>query len=254
MKVSVITVALNNAGTIGDTLDSVAAQTHSDYEHIVVDGNSSDGTQDIVTSFRGHRPQLVSEPDRGIYDAMNKGISLATGDVVGFLNADDFFTHSGVLQQIAHTMQEPEVEGCYADLVYVMQNDTSRVVRYWKSRNYHDGLFERGWMPAHPTFYVRRQLYLDHGGYDLAYPFHSDEDMAARLMAVHRIHTRYVPEVWVTMRLGGATNRSIGNVIRGNRESYRALRKLGLKVTPGYFVTKFSMRLRQFFQKPPKPT
>ena len=211
------------------------------------------GTIDIVNRYRHSIATVVSEPDHGIYDAMNKGISLATGDVIGFLNADDFFYSNDVLQQISSVMQDQAFDGCYADLVYVSKDQTDNVVRYWKSCPYRDGLFERGWMPAHPTFYVRREVYLDHGGYNLDYKFHSDEELAARFMAVKKIKTCYVSEPWVRMRLGGATNRSLANIVKGSQESIRALGALGLNISPFYFITKFSMRIKQYFKRGPDP-
>jgi len=250
LRVSVITVARNAADTIGDTLRSVAAQRWPDIEHIVIDGASTDGTREIVERHRGRIAAFVSEPDGGLYDAMNKGIALATGDVIGTLNADDVYAHEHVVEHIARAFQDPDVEACYGDLVYVDRADLNRVVRYWRSCPYRDGLFERGWLPAHPTFYVRRAVYARCGVFDTAYRIQADFELTMRLLAVHRVRARYLPEILVRMRMGGTTNRRLGNVVKGNLESYRAARAHGLKVTPLFFLRKILSRLPQFVRRP----
>ena len=250
MKISVITAVVNAQGTLPDTIESVSGQTHEDREHIVIDGGSRDGTLDILRDNVDLLTQWVSEPDRGIYDAMNKGIRMAEGDIVGLLNADDVYADNRVLERVAEVFQNPDIEACYGDLVYVQASDLSRVIRYWRSGEYRPGLFERGWMPAHPTFFVRRDTYHRLGLYNLRLQFQSDFELTARFMALHQIKTCYIPEVLVRMRLGGATNRSVANIVKGNVESYLAIRRLGLGVTPFYFVTKFAMRLPQFFRRP----
>jgi glycosyltransferase involved in cell wall biosynthesis len=250
MKISVITVCRDAVATIEDTIHSVAAQDYASREHIVVDGGSRDGTLDILRRNQNAIDRFVSGPDNGIYDAMNKGIALASGDVIGFLNADDCYAHTGVLSRIAAQFDQPQVEACYADLIYVDQNNPQRVVRYWKSRVYVDGLFERGWMPAHPTFYARREVYGRCGGYDTNYRLQSDFEFTMRVLAIHHIRAVYVPEIWVRMRTGGATNRSLRNVVRGNIEAYRAARKNGLAVTPLFMLRKILSRVPQFFASP----
>jgi glycosyltransferase involved in cell wall biosynthesis len=250
MKISIITVCRNAEATLEEAIHSVAAQDYANREHIVVDGGSRDGTMAILERNKHTLARFVSEPDGGIYDAMNKGIALATGDVIGFLNADDCYAHAGVLSRIAAQFATPEVEACYADLVYVDQHDPGRVVRYWKSRDYVDGMFDSGWMPAHPTFYVRRDVYSRYGGYDTQYRLQSDFELTLRMLAVHHVRAVYVPETWVRMRTGGATNRSIRNVIRGNLEAYHAARKNGLAVTPLFMVRKVLSRVRQFISRP----
>jgi len=251
MKISVITVCRNAADTLGNTLRSVRSQTHPDVEHVLIDGASSDGTDAIIAMHGAHLAAVVSEPDNGLYHAMNKGIALATGDVVGTLNADDIYAHDDVLRRIAGIFSDPAIEACYGDLVYVARNDPGRVVRYWTSREFEPGLFARGWLPAHPTFFVRRSVYDVHGMFDLAYRYQSDFELTLRFLEVARIRSSYLPEILVRMRMGGTTNNSIGNIIRGNLESYRACRHHGLAVSPAFFFTKFAMRLPQFFRRPP---
>lgn len=205
---------------------------------------------DVVRRHSRSGTKAISERDRGLYDAMNKGIGLATGDVVGFLNADDFYAHANVLAQVARTMADPAVDGCYADLVYVDPEDTGRIVRYWRSRPYEHGLARRGWLPAHPTFFLRRTIYQEAGGFDLEFPRQADFEMALRLFEVRRIRAVYVPEVWVRMRAGGISNSSMSGVIKGNIEAYRACRKNGFKVTPFFMVRKILSRVPQFFSRP----
>ncbi len=250
MKISIVTVVRNSAATLAETIDSVSAQSHTDREHLVVDGGSTDGTLEVIRSREHAITEWISERDRGIYDAMNRGIARATGEVVGLLNADDVYAHPGVLARVAEVFEDPAVDACHGDLVYVDQHDTGKVRRYWRSREYEPGLFERGWMPAHPTFYVRRAVYRRLGLYNLRLKYQADFELTARYMAMHGIRTRHIPEILVRMRTGGTTNRSIGNILRGNRESYAAMKRLGLAVTPLYFVTKFAMRLPQFFRSP----
>lgn len=247
MKISVITVVFNGVNTLEDTIVSVNSQSHPNVEHIIIDGYSTDGTQDIIDRHKEKFSQVLIEPDIGIYDAMNKGLAMGTGEVVGFLNADDFFENETVLAQISDILGNSSIQACYANIVYVDPKNLNKVIRYWNSSDYEDGLFEKGWMPAHPTFYARRDIYENFGYFNLNYHFQSDYELTARFMAVEKIKTKYIPEVWVRMRLGGATNRSIVNILKGNLESYNACKKLGLKMSPIYFVTKFFMRVSQFF-------
>ena len=250
MKVSIVTACYNSARTIADTLLSVAAQRHGQVEHIVVDGGSSDGTLAIIERHREGIATLVSEPDQGVYDAMNKGIALASGEVVGFLNSDDVYADDQVLADVAAAFERAEVIACYGDLVYVDATDTQRVVRYWKSRDYAPGLCVTGWMPAHPTFFVRRAMLQQIGGFDLQYKLQADYELSLRLFELHKIEARYIPRVLVRMRRGGMSNNSVGNVIKGNLEAYRACRNNGIAVTPWFMLRKIFSRLPQFFSRP----
>jgi glycosyltransferase involved in cell wall biosynthesis len=249
LKISIITVCYNSAETISDTIASVASQEYSDREHIVVDGASRDGTVDIVKNAPSVT-KYISEPDKGIYDAMNKGLALATGDVIGLLNADDFYADETVLSQVAEVFKVPSVQACYADLIYVDQHDTSRVIRYWKSRDFKLGLFKQGWMPAHPTFFVRKAVYEKLGGFDLQFPRQADFELTMRFLEIHQIKSRYIPRIWVKMRMGGASNNSIKGVIKGNLEAYSACKKHQLSVSPLFIVKKVLSRIPQFFAKP----
>lgn len=250
MKVTVITVARNVQSTIEDTILSVASQDYIDREHIVIDGASTDRTVEVIQTHRLEIAQFISEPDRGIYDAMNKGIALASGGVIGFLNAGDIYTNDNVLRRVARVMEDEQLDACYADLVYVDQHDTDRITRYWKSRPYEPGSCRSGWMPAHPTFFARRSVYERAGGFDLAFPRQADFEMAVRLFEIHRIRSRYIPEVMVRMRTGGLSNNSVVGIIKGNIEAYRACKKHKLPVSPFFIPRKIMSRIPQFFQRP----
>jgi glycosyltransferase involved in cell wall biosynthesis len=247
MKVSIITVCYNAERTIADALQSVASQSHDDIEHIVIDGASTDDTMAIVEHYREQLSVVVSEPDKGIYDAMNKGIALASGDIIGILNADDVYAKDHVIERVVEAfVADDTLQAVYGDLVYVSADDPDKVVRYWKSRPYAEGLFEHGWMPAHPTFFVRRDVYRQYGDFDLDFGIQSDFELCMRFIAIKQIKTRYLPGVMVRMRMGGVTNNSVRNVIKGNIEAYRACRKHGLPVTPLFIVKKVISRIPQF--------
>lgn len=251
LKISIITVCYNSAATLADTLRSVADQDYPDKEHLIIDGGSTDGTLDIL---RRH-PHLhwQSAPDRGVYDAMNKGIAKATGDVIAFLNADDIYADPGVLGRAAAIFADPGVDACYADLVYVDRERLDKIVRYWQSRPYRHGLSRRGWMPAHPTFMVRSRIYAEYGGFDLEFPRQADFELTTRFLEIHRIRAIHVPEIWVRMRMGGLSNNSLSGIIKGNLEAYRACRKLGMNVNlPGFILRKVLSRLPQFLRRPEK--
>ena len=250
MKFSIITVVRNGAGTIRGTIDSVKGQDFPDVEHLIIDGASTDGTLAILETYRATLSRVISEPDNGIYDGMNKGLALAKGDVVGFLNADDVYADGQVLHDVAVCFDDPSVDAVYGDLVYVSATNPERVIRYWRSGHYRPGRFKSGWMPAHPTFFVRRRVYERFGGFDLSFRLQSDFDLTMRLLEVHRIRARYLPRVIVRMRLGGATNRSLANVIKGNLEAYRACRRNGVRVSPLFIARKILSRVPQFFARP----
>ncbi len=250
MKISVITVTYNSAATITDTLKSVEEQTFQNVEHIVVDGGSSDATLKLVSAHGSRVSKLLSEPDQGIYDAMNKGIRLATGDVIGFINSDDFYASSQSLQAVADVFADAKVQACWGDLCYVKQYNTDQIIRYWQSSSFSPGLFARGWCPPHPTLFVRRQVFERIGGFDINYRIAADMELMARLLEVHRIPGQYIPQVLVHMRMGGTTNRSLRNIVNQNREIWRALRAHRLAPSLLPFVTrKLIERARQFVRR-----
>lgn len=220
-----MTATWNCASTIADSLSSVRSQSHTAIEHVVIDGASSDGTLSFLEGNRGQIDVLISEPDKGIYDALNKGIARSTGDVVGFLHADDVYAHPDVLARVAQAFAAPEVCAVFGDLQYVKKEDASAVVRHWQSSPFSTRRLAWGWMPPHPTLYVRREWYERIGGFDTKYRIAADYFSILQLFSQPGFKAVYLPEVMVKMRLGGASNRSIGNIIRKSREDLDALRR-----------------------------
>jgi glycosyltransferase involved in cell wall biosynthesis len=228
MKISVITATWNCVHTVADCLASVAAQTYPFREHVVVDGVSTDGTLDVLLA---HRPQLAvfqSEPDRGIYDALNKGIALSQGDVLGFLHGDDIFENDAVLSKIANIFQDPTVDAVYGDLQYVRHHDVSQVVRHWHSSPASSNRLAWGWMPPHPTLYVRRKWYERIDGFDTRYRIAADYLSILQMFSQPDFKAVYLPEVLVKMRVGGVSNNSLKNIARKSSEDWRALRSTGV--------------------------
>ncbi|MBL0313365.1 MAG: glycosyltransferase [Holophagaceae bacterium] len=252
MKISIITTVYNHPRVI-EALDSVLAQRldpGDELELVVIDGGSTDGTLSRLEGYRSRVAVFLSEKDSGIYDGMNKGIERASGDIIGILNSDDLYEDDHALATVLEIFHSSDAQVVYGDLVYVREDDPSKVVRYWKSSPYEDGLFERGWMPPHPSFFVRRQVYEQHGCFDLAFQLASDLDLMIRFLVKARMRFQYVPKVLVRMRLGGASNKSVRNIIKGNLEGYRACKKNGLKVSLLFFVHKIISRIPQFFMRP----
>jgi len=250
IKITVVTVSYNAESTIVDTIQSVSSQTYECIEYIIIDGGSTDGTCSLIHENIQSVDKFVSEPDRGIYDAMNKGIRLATGEIIAFINADDFYASDNVLEKVVNAFKDPKIDAVYGDLCYVNRSKPSKVVRYWKSRKFVSSSFEKGWCPPHPTFVVRKDIYNRYGGFDLRYKLAADADLMIRFLEVHKLSVKYVSDVLVNMRLGGATNRSIRNVIKQNREILAALREHGLKTSVILFVGhKFFSKSIQFFSR-----
>lgn len=246
ITISVITATYNRADTVVGALASVAGQTWPNVEHIVIDGASTDGTLQLIEAQRERLAVLVSEPDGGIYDALNKGLALATGDVVGLLHSDDAYADARVLERVAQAFADPAVDGVYGDLDYVAKADISRIVRRWRSGAYARDNLAHGWMPPHPTLFLRRAVIQQWGGFDTSYRIAADYDAMLRYLARGRIRLAYIPEVLVKMRVGGESNRSLGRILRKSREDYRALRRNEVGGV-GALVWKNLSKLPQFF-------
>nr|WP_122120203.1 glycosyltransferase family 2 protein [Alistipes megaguti] len=209
MKISIITATYNSGQTLTDTLESVLRQSYTDIDYVIVDGGSKDNTLDIIRRYEPRfegRMRWISEPDKGIYDAMNKGIRMATGDVVGLLNSDDFYTSNDVLEHVARALSDPNVDAIYGDIHYVNDDDLTHCVRYYSSRVFSRGLMRLGFMPAHPSFYCRRAIYERYGTFDISLRIAADFENLLRLIFVNRIRTKYIPVDFVTMRTGGASS------------------------------------------------
>ncbi|MDG1693900.1 MAG: glycosyltransferase family 2 protein [Porticoccaceae bacterium] len=224
-KISIITIVFNNVDVILDALNSVKDQTYSGIEHIVIDGGSTDGTAEIVGAFPFDESILINEPDEGIYDALNKGLKLATGDVIGVLHSDDVFADEHVISDVAKEFSCSEVDAVYGDLVYVMRDNVDIVARKWRSCVYNDGLLRKGWMPPHPTLFLRNDVIKKCGKFDPKYRISADYDFILRCFSSEIKNSRYIPNILVKMRIGGVSNRSLSTILLKMREDYLVLRK-----------------------------
>ncbi len=249
MKVSIVTVAYNAEETIGDTLRSVAEQDYPDIEHILIDGASSDGTLGIIRKYEAGIARLVSEPDNGIYDAMNKGLALCTGELIGILNSDDTYADGSVISDVVRTLSESSADACYADLDYVNRKNPDKVVRRWTSGPYKRSAFRAGWMPPHPTFFLKRTAYEAHGNFNTDLRTSADYELMLRMLYKHRLEAVYLNRVIVKMKTGGQSNVSLKNRLKSNREDRAAWQINGLKPPPGTFIMKPLRKLGQFFRR-----
>lgn len=244
MKISIITATYNSAATVRDTLACVHDQSYGDIEHIIVDGRSTDKTLEVVAQFP-HVAKIISEKDKGIYDAMNKGIGMATGDVIGILNSDDMYTDTEVLTHVAAAFEDPAVMTLYADLQYVHADNPQRVLRTWHSGPYRKRNFYFGWMPPHPTFFVRKEVYQQAGLFNLNLRSAADYELMLRVLLKHEFSTHYISRVIVKMRAGGMSNASLGNRLRANKEDRLAWKLNDLEP---YFFTVYIKPLRKIHQ------
>lgn len=245
MKISVITATYNREKTVLEALNSLRQQTYSDYEHIIQDGGSTDRTLEIVQAEADPKTHIVSEADGGIYDALNKGIKRASGDIIGLMHSDDFFATETVLEKVAAAFEDPSIDGVYGDLEYVSANDVTRVIRHWSAGPYRPELLSRGWMPPHPTLYLRREVFERWGYYDTQYQISADYDAMLRWLMQGKIKLAYISEVLVKMRVGGESNRSLGRIIQKSREDYRALRRNDVGGLGALIIKNFS-KIGQF--------
>jgi len=223
MKVSIIVSVFNNKSTVADAINSIISQDYDDIECIVVDAGSTDGTVEIIKGFGDRINTFISEPDRGIYDGLNKGISLATGDVIAFLHSDDVYAHETVISNVVGFFDN-DTQGVYGDLVYTDKVDMSKVFRYWKSCDFSPSLLSKGWMPPHPTLFLRREVYQKYGTFDTSFKIAGDYDFMLRILK-DNIVVKYLPQVVYKMRVGGESNRSIKNILNKSKEDLRAMRK-----------------------------
>lgn len=246
-KVSIITVCFNSAATIEGTLKSVISQDYSNIEYIIVDGLSTDDTLQVVNRYKEKITALVSEKDEGIYFAINKGIELATGDIIAILHADDFYADSKVISRVVKAFQTHGVNTVYSDLQYVDRQESFKVIRNWKAGTYNRTLFLKGWMPPHPAFFVTRTCYEKFGTFNTLLKSSADYELMLRLLYKHNCTTFYIPEVLVKMRVGGQSNKSLSNRIRANREDKKAWKLNGLDSHLLTFIRKPLSKLKQFF-------
>lgn len=224
MKVSIITATYNSAKTISDALQSLNTQSYQNIECIIIDGASKDNTLDVINQQCSRVTTVISAPDKGIYDALNKGVQAATGDIVGFLHSDDLFAYPDAVKDIVSTFVDSGCDAAYADLEYVSKNDTHKVIRLWKSGQYSIEKLKKGWMPPHPTFYMKRDLYNKFGLFNLNFKIAADYDSLLRYLWINKIQMCYLPKVVMKMRVGGASNRSLKNIIQKTKEDIDALK------------------------------
>ncbi|BET24746.1 glycosyltransferase [Limnobacter thiooxidans] len=246
MKISIITAVYNRATTLTNSIDSVQSQSYGNTEHVLVDGASSDGSVELIQERLRSQDLFVSERDKGIYDALNKGLKMATGDVIGLVHSDDYLADSHVLRDVAHALSQPGVDGVYGDLQYVSKDDTSKVIRHWESGEYHISKLKRGWMPPHPTLFLKREVIEQWGGYDTNLRIAADYDAMLRYLQKGKIQLAYIPRVLVKMRVGGESNQSLKKIIQKSREDIVALRNNGVGGF-GTLVFKNLSKVKQFF-------
>jgi len=250
MKVSLITVTYNTAAYVKSCIESVLSQDYADIEYIIVDGASTDGTVEIVKGYGDRISTFVTEPDKGIYDAMNKGLKLATGDLVGILNADDFYPHNQVVSTVVKAFEENDTDTLFADLVYVDAEETDKIVRYFPGKGFHPGQMKRGIMPPHPTYFVKRYLYEQHGLFDTSYKICADFDLMVRLFVKENVSYQYLPEVLVHMRAGGVSTDGIKSTQRINQEMLQALKKYGVNSNMALIYSKYITKVFQLVKRP----
>lgn len=246
MKITVITAAYNAVSTVEDCIRSVCGQSHRDIEHIVIDGGSKDGTVEKIRKYEKYLGGWLSEKDNGFYYALNKAICMATGDIVGILNADDVYANQQTLELVAENFERNGMDSCYGDLVYVDRYRAQRIIRYWRSGEYVTGNFKKGWMPPHPAFFVRREIYEKLGLFNTRFRIAADYELMLRFLEIHKISTVYIPRVLVKMRWGGASNRNLMNLLRKTYEDYMAWRINGIKGGFRAIILKNISKLSQF--------
>ena len=242
--ISIITASFNNASTLPQTIDSVHSQTYNNIEYLIIDGNSTDGSLEIIKSFASGISKFISEKDTGIYDALNKGIGMASGDIIGFLHADDTYASNDILSKVAEAFEKsPDIWAVYGDLVFVSQSDPDKIIRSWKSRPFQKSLLSKGWMPAHPTLFLRKSVYDKFGGFNTNYRIAADYDFILRIFSQPGFSSTYIPEIFIRMRMGGASTGKLNNLIRKSKEDFLILRrnKVGNIFTlPRKIISKFS--------------
>lgn len=249
MKVTLITATYNSQKHLEDCILSVISQRYHDIEHIIIDGKSKDNTIAIIKKYEKHIDKWVSETDRGMYDAINKGMEMATGDIIGILNSDDMLASEDVIDVIVETFKEKKVDSIYGDLEYVDPTETDKIYRIWKGKPYRRSLFKTGWMPAHPTFYFKRDLLQKYGGYETHYFSAADYEFMARYLYKFKISAWYIPKLIVKMRRGGQSNSNIRMRLRANRRDYLAMKRNNIPFAFIVSILKPLSKLHQYYRK-----
>ncbi|HKK16070.1 MAG TPA: glycosyltransferase family 2 protein [Gammaproteobacteria bacterium] len=247
-EVTIITPTFNSGDHLADCLRSISAQD-VDVNHIIIDGASSDTTLEIIEEHGDKLEKIVSEPDSGIYHALNKGLALADSEIIGILNADDYYPANDVIARVLEVFRDPSIAACYGDLVYVDNRDINKIIRYWRAGEFLPEKFYLGWMPPHPTFFVRKSVFDRLGGFNTELGTAADYELMLRFLLKHRIKTAYIPEVLVHMRTGGASNASIANRLLAHRMDYRAWRVNDLRPRVWTIPLKPIRKIRQWIDK-----
>jgi glycosyltransferase involved in cell wall biosynthesis len=250
MKISIITITYNSAQTVEDTLRTVVSQDYPNLEYIIIDGKSKDNTLQIVDKYKDRIAKIISEKDKGLYDALNKGIKQATGDIIGMLHSDDLYANEKVISKVAKKFAEdPSIEGVYADLVFVNRNDVNKPMRVWQSGEYKEDSFLQGWMPPHPTFFVRKEVYEKFGGFNTGLKLSADYELMLRLIHKNKIKLAYLNETIVKMRMGGVSNVSFFVKLKANLEDKMAWKMNGMKPKFATMLMKPLRKIGQYFKR-----
>ena len=249
MKISIITATYNSETSIASALKSIEEQDHKEIEVLLIDGKSKDNTIEVAKKAFSGTLKIISEKDRGIYDALNKGIYKATGDIIGFVHSDDLLASPETISAIVKAFEESEADGVYGDLQYVKKEDTAKVIRYWKSQSFKPQLLSNGWMPAHPSLFLKKEVYEKHGFFNLDYNIAADYDFMLRILQDAQLKFTYLPQVITKMRVGGASNRSIKNIVQKSSEDLRALQANKIKNPAKVLALKNLSKLSQFVKK-----
>ena len=247
MKISIITVVYNNEVTIRQAIESVLNQSYPNIEYVIIDGNSKDDTVSIIEEYKNRLGYFICEPDKGLYDAMNKGIRAATGDVIGILNSDDLYQDLDVIIDVMQQFNnDPKLDILYGDLVYVKSDDTNKIVRNWKSKGYYEQFFENANVPPHPALFVKSKVYDESGLFDLQYKLAADYELMLRMFKKHNFNSKYFNRLIIKMRLGGATNQSFSNIVNQNKEILKSWKNNGLNAPFYLMPLRIFKRLSQF--------
>ena len=245
MKISIITVVYNNKKTIQDTIKSVLSQDYKNIEYIIIDGGSTDGTLDIINKYKKRIRKIISEKDHGIYDAMNKGIKLATGSIIGILNSDDIYFDNTIISNVINISKKKPIDCLYGDLIYISKTKPNKIIRNWESSRFIKNSFLKGFHPPHPTFFVKKELFTKYGLYDTNFKISADFELMLRFLEKYNITSYYLPKTIIKMRTGGISNNNIFNIIMGNIYCLKAFKKNGYNIPVNYILLRMISKIKQ---------